>query len=84
MSLLRTLSEKIVSGSQIASNIVQTYRVSLMIQVPYHAVLSNSDMDFLKNSLDTDCPSKLELVHDFASVHKWSRVQVGSRYLFVQ
>ncbi|XP_045475609.1 spatacsin [Harmonia axyridis] len=77
LSILRTLSEKLVSGSQIGSKIIQTYQVSLMLQVPYYTVLSNPDAGFLKKSLEKDCSTKLELVHDFVSIHKWSKVQVS-------
>ncbi|KAL3286719.1 hypothetical protein HHI36_001214 [Cryptolaemus montrouzieri] len=78
ISVIQTLSEKLTIGSEIATTILMTYRVSFNIQIPYHVVVSNpDDMNLLKNALELDCSNKLEVVHDFILIHNWNKNQIS-------
>ncbi|CAH1169832.1 unnamed protein product [Phaedon cochleariae] len=78
LAILCNLAEKVTVGSTIAKAIFMTYRISINIEIPYHLIVSNWDsMKMLKDALGDDCLNKLEVVHDFFGVYKWSKEQMA-------
>lgn len=72
--VLYSLAEKLTTGAELAYKIFMMYRISINIEIPYHVVVSNSyHMKLLKDALEDDCSNKLEVVHDFIKVYKWSK-----------
>lgn len=75
---LERLVERLKSGSAIGRNIFMMYRISVNIEIPYVVLLENDDdAKLLKDALDDNCRNKLEVVHDFITVYKWSRPRVS-------
>nr|CAI5834396.1 unnamed protein product [Callosobruchus analis] len=78
LSILSTLSEQLTNGLELASTVYMTYRISINIEIPYHLVVANTDsLKMLKDALEDDCNNKLEVVHDFINVYKWSKEQIS-------
>lgn len=83
LALLSTLTEKITNGSGLAFTILRAYRISINIEIPYHVVISTPDSTkLLRDVLEDDCMNKLEVVHDFCYVYKWSKEQVRCFLIF--
>lgn len=60
------------------------YRISVNIEIPYVVLLENDDdAKLLKDALDDNCRNKLEVVHDFITVYKWSRPRVSFLTTFI-
>lgn len=78
LTLLVTLTEKITHGTGLAYTILRSYRISINVEIPYNVVISTPDSTkFLRDVLDDDCMNKLDVVHDFCYVYKWSKDQVS-------
>ncbi|KAG5898668.1 hypothetical protein JTB14_005427 [Gonioctena quinquepunctata] len=78
LAILGTLAEKLTSGVEMGQALYMTYRISLNIEIPYYLVVSTSDsMKILKDALEDNCMNKLEVVHDFFCVYKWSKEQMA-------
>lgn len=78
LALLSTLTEKVTSGSGLALTILRAYRISINVEIPYQVVISTPDSTkLLRDVLEDDCMNKLEVVHDFCYVYKWSKEQVS-------
>lgn len=76
--------EKLKSGYILGQNIYMMYRISVNIEIPYAVLLENDDDGkLLKDALDDNCKNKLEVVHDFITVYKWSKVKVRNCDMFV-
>lgn len=79
LGLLSTLTEKVTNGCGLACTILRGYRISINIEVPYHVVISTPDSTkLLRDVLEDDCMNKLDVVHDFCYVYKWTKEQVSS------
>ncbi|KAJ8927655.1 hypothetical protein NQ314_019857 [Rhamnusium bicolor] len=79
LALLYILAEKLTNGGEIAYKIFMTYRISLNIEIPYHVIVSNTDyMKMLRDAIEDDCMHKLDVVHDFIRVYKWSKDEYQS------
>nr|XP_023027706.1 spatacsin [Leptinotarsa decemlineata] len=78
LATLCMLAEKLTAGIEMGQAVFMTYRISLNIEIPYHLVVSTGDsMKMLKDALEDDCLNKLEVVHDFFCVYKWSKEQMA-------
>lgn len=80
LALLSTLTEKVSkNGKGLALTILRAYRISINIEIPYHVVMSTPDSTkLLRDVLEDDCHNKLEVIHDFCYVFKWTKEQVSS------
>lgn len=56
------------------------YRISVNIEKEYHEVVTiKNPMNMLKEALENDCRNKLEVVHDFIKVYRWSKEEVKTQ-----
>lgn len=78
LMVLYSLAEKLTNGTELAYKIFMMYRISINIEIPYHVIVSNSyHLKLLKDALEDDCSNKLEVVHDFIKVYKWSKDEIA-------
>ncbi|XP_072396296.1 spatacsin [Diabrotica undecimpunctata] len=78
LAVLCTLAEKVTNGVDMAQTIFMTYRISINIEIPYNLIVSNTDsMKILRDALEDDCLNKLEVIHDFFCVYKWTKEQIA-------
>ncbi|XP_057655737.1 spatacsin [Diorhabda carinulata] len=78
LGMLSSLAGRITCGVEIAQTILMTYRISINIDIPYKLIVPTKDpMKMLKAVLEENCSNKLEIVHDFVSVYKWTKEQVA-------
>ncbi|XP_060523228.1 spatacsin [Cylas formicarius] len=81
LSAMHCLIEKLEHGIDLAHSILMLYRMSINIEVPYYVVVSCTDqMKMLKDALDDDCMNKVEVVHDFIMVFRWSNEQISDLF----
>lgn len=56
-----------------------SYRISVNIEIPYQVFVLHTDyMKMLKDALEDDCMNKLEVIHDFITVFKWTKEEVNN------
>ncbi|CAH0552154.1 unnamed protein product [Brassicogethes aeneus] len=78
LAVLHSLTEQLTNGAEMAYNVFMSYRISINIEIPYQVFVLNTDyMKMLKDALEDDCMNKLEVVHDFIGVFKWSKEEVS-------
>lgn len=79
LAMLHSLTEKLTYGSQMAYRIFMSYRISVNIEIPYQVFVLHTDyMKMLKDALEDDCMNKLEVIHDFITVFKWTKEEVNN------
>ncbi|RZB40503.1 spatacsin [Asbolus verrucosus] len=74
LAILKLLSEHLCHSVEIGQNIFMSYRISINIETPYQIVVVTADyMKILKYALEENCMNKLDVVHDFVLMFKWSK-----------
>ncbi|KAL1512744.1 hypothetical protein ABEB36_002284 [Hypothenemus hampei] len=78
LNLIQMLVERVNHGYKLACEVFMTYRISVNTEILYETiVLHNTEpLGMLKEALNNDCANKLEVVHDFFQVYKWSEEMI--------
>ncbi|XP_018320150.1 spatacsin [Agrilus planipennis] len=78
VKILEILSERVKYGFDLAQKVFLTFRISVNIDRRYQQVLEcKQPIELLKASLKEDCRNKLQVIHDFIVVWKWSKEKVA-------
>lgn len=77
LALLEMLVDNLKNGSNLASNIFKTYRISVNLRTRYQTILECKNPNImLRNALEEGCRNKLETVSDFIDIFKMTKEEV--------